>query len=412
MGEGSDLNRWEAFPDAGFYAQMESGVTLQDYVPRHECVRLIGISPLSFIQNMYAQETGCQTYIIDVSWKDLTKLAIQTGDFLLLHVLDSFRASADYDFLDNWIELVHDISPTVTDSYAYSAFTNELPTYLIIKSFKILNSPVIIPPLLPEKLASPAPQFGHGTLTAFHVGQGMCSLFSYGADHFLLDAGAGTPVNRAAYKSGYHVDLSRFYNDLENMTFDKTLTAIISHSDSDHWRLLEWDPILLGHVSSIYLPSGTPSLALRSPQVIGKVKGLSTCAIEFDRNNQLQVFRTDPLHSDKNGEALVVRVLCNGLNALVPGDYVYDRIATDNDRDLATLAYCSYGAIIVPHHGDEASANAVPSSLWWRARAFFSAGTHARYRHPRKASLDAHASAGFTVISDRSCRDIKAFQLL
>jgi hypothetical protein len=54
---------------------------------------------------------------------------------------------------------------------------------------------------------------------------------------------------------------------------------------------------------------------------------------------------------------------------------VYERFIPDTNTRINTLHSVSYTAVVVPHHGDEASGqHVVPSTSV--AKAFFSAGTH------------------------------------
>lgn len=400
-------------PEGGFFAQMDQLEAIQDYLPQQECVRLFGVSVKDFENDTFLEDGGCQTYVIDIEITEFLS-AIQTRRWLDRYLDGGGDVASHID--ENWIFV--DFKPSVnpTFSYAYAAFTESEPQYIDVRAIKFLNRRIKLPALASDR---PLIRPGAGDvakLSAFHVGQGMCSVYTYAEHQFLVDAGAGKPVNREVYRRNYHRDGSQFRNELRTSLSKKNLTAIISHLDSDHWRLLEWDLSICAKVNTIYFPVGTASLALRSSAIVGKVKALDSCTLTFDPNNYLAVFRTNPSLSDKNGEGVVVVAVCDGLPALLPGDYVYERMLSDHDADLQVLASEPYAAVVVPHHGDTASARNVPPALSWRMQtppiAFFSAGTHARYLHPRIVSVAAHAISGFDVVVDNSCPNIIEQRLL
>jgi len=233
---------------------------------------------------------------------------------------------------------------------------------------------------------------------------------------YLFDAGAGTPVNRANYRAGAHASGSPLINQLRPEALAlSSLSAIVSHPDGDHWRLLEWDSSILNAVKTVYLPHGQPALVFSAPNVKAKVKGLIDASFVLSPKSRLDVFRSAPSRSDRNGECLVACAHIDGRTALLSGDYVYDRMANDKREDeaISLLATASFDAVVVPHHGDEASAAVLP----WPAQAsasiaFFSAGTHAGYGHPTNASLTAHDGKGFAVVDNHWCKDVLSLQLL
>lgn len=399
-----------------FYAQIDKRRAIQDYEPRHQCVRLVGISSYDYACNAYLNEDGCLTYIIDISRPDFLKILSNSYTNQEYFSAEEFLEGSGGDVTEWWIYVSYEKASQTTDSYAYMAFIESGPIYLSVRSIRVLDKLVALPPLEVKKPAVFNAGHATGTLSTFHVGQGMCSVYTYAGQQFLLDAGAGKPVTREVYQRNYHLDGSSFKNDLHKVLKpDKRLVAIISHLDSDHWRMLEWDLSLCNHVSEIYFPIGTSFLAMRSAAIVKKVKGLASCTLRFDRRNTLAIYRATPVYSDSNGEGLVVVATCDGYDALLPGDYVYERMLTDLDIDLGILALQSYAAVVVPHHGDTASAKHVPLSSFAGMQfpiAFFSAGTHAKYRHPRHVSLLAHTAQGFTVVADPMCRDIIEKRLL
>ena len=244
----------------------------------------------------------------------------------------------------------------------------------------------------------------------------MCSLLQEvgGTVGYLLDAGAGTPVFRSEYQSGMHANGNAFVNELmtsQRVTGLSSLWAVLSHPDSDHWRLLDWDTTLLSAAQRVFLPSGAPALAFSSPRVKPKVLGSGSVTHHFNVRNSLAVHRSQPVKSDRNGECLVSVVRCDRKVALLSGDYVYDRMTVDGDPAIAAAAAGSLDGVVVPHHGDAASAHSVPSpATTGISPAFFSAGLHAGYGHPTTASINAHAN--FAVVNHHTKDDVKEHPLI
>ena len=410
----------EEFPSNMFYAKIEQGSTIQDYYPLQNCVRLIAVSPSSFQSAAFNLEGGCAIYILDVGGSDLWGSEFSHRRNLTIFPRPRSFWSEDRVFEDDsstsWWEIKYTISSVATGSYAYSAFTSDEPKYLDVSSVKRVKGPAVDPVPL-NNIFSPAPepvmdkQF---KLTAFHVGQGMCSLLSNDKLGYLLDAGAGTPVTRDVYRKKLHRTGVPFVNDLRSaIAGHEKLVAIISHADSDHWRILEWDEDLLAQIEIIYLPAGRPALAFSSPVVKKKIVGIHDISFHLGVTDNLEIHRSAPSVSDKNGESLVAVVTCQQKQALYPGDYVYDRMAVDGNLSIAVLAESRFDAVVVPHHGDEASASVMPwPKVPDESQAFFSAGTHAGYGHPTNASLSAHERKGFVNIDRHTCSHIRAHHLL
>jgi hypothetical protein len=84
---------------------------------------------------------------------------------------------------------------------------------------------------------------------------------------------------------------------------------------------------------------------------------------------------------------------------LLSGDFVYERMSRDRNRAIASMTRDRYDAVVVPHHGDEASsAQVVAPRQPLQSKAFFSAGTHTGYGHPTPASVESHRRKNFMVI--------------
>lgn len=318
-----------------------------------------------------------------------------------------------FDVLEDfWFYIKIEPSTEITDSYAYPAFTEASASYFNVMTVQIVGG-LKLPLLEASHPEHKVVRASRATLSAFHVGQGMCSLYSYGDQRYLLDAGAGTPIKREVYRRRRFQDGTPFINELRTALGENEVIVIISHADSDHWRLLEWDLDLLNQAKVIYFPMGVTNLISRSKQLMGKLQALADHTFRFDSVNALSVYRTSRANTDNNGSALVAEAKCNGRNALVPGDYVYERIKSDSGADLAALAHQAYHAVVVPHHGDSASSREVPTAQKSAGPiAFFSAGTHPTYRHPRQVSLDAHTLAGYQVVNNPGCPHILRHPLL
>ncbi len=400
-------------PEVGFYAQVDKIQAIQDYSPRQSCIRLTGISVGDFQNRAFLEDNGCQTYVIDISLEEFWRAFVPSAGWISYR---GWRQNFVHWIGSYWVFISFKSSKVETNSYAYAAFTESGPQYVIIKKIKILTAKVRLPAVESGQLSIKSHASGAAALSAFHVGQGMCSVYTYAEHQFLLDAGAGKPVTRENYRSNKHRDGALFKNELRVCLNQKNINVIISHLDYDHWCLLEWDLSIFSKLTEIYIPIRTSTLALRSSAIVKKVRALDSCTVVFDQKNYLAVMRTQPYRSNKNGEGLVVVAVCNGLRALLPGDYVYERINSDLNTDLSALSSESYSAVVVPHHGDTASAQFVPpacrSQMQHPAIAFFSAGTHARNRHPRQVSLDAHSDRGYDTVADRECPDIVEQRLL
>jgi beta-lactamase superfamily II metal-dependent hydrolase len=403
-------------PEGQLFAQVESVWAVKDYPPYRSCVRLIGVDRSAFDSESYNSESGCQTYVIDLDWRDVgTHLDwkkgypwFDPGPFI------SNRASPNRQA--NWFKIDFALAPDFANSYAYPAFEAADPTYIHIRAVSRVPGSDVQPLALST---SPAhlPSSAEGTpckLTAFHVGQGMCSVFHASDRGYILDAGAGTPVKRKQYLAGAHDDGMPFVNELRHVVSALSeASAILSHPDSDHWRLLDWDAALLAKMQSVFLPAGEPALAFAAPALKPKVVGIGDQVFNLTSRNWLDVRRSRPAISDKNGECLVTAVHCGQRVALLPGDYVYERMGTDSNVAIVQMAQQRFDAVVVPHHGDEASAAQVVAPRQpLESRAFFSAGNHSGYGHPTPASVAGHRRRDFLVIEDHLCRDVVGRHLL
>lgn len=391
-------------PDGVMYAQVEQARAVQDYVPSLPCVRLVGVDTDSFLTEAFNSDAGCRTYFVDIAWDTL--LATEGATAALRQAWPLFGGPQPpwEDWPSTlWVVLTFSRASDVTGTYAYEIFANANPTYLSLKSLSVVAGPSVLAASASTQV--PTVQTSQNfKLYAYHVGQGMCALLKGQTDGFLLDVGAGTPVTRAAYRAHG----TRFVNELMPATKGLDLQAVISHPDSDHWRLLDWDFSLCAQVKAVYLPSGTAALAFKSPRIKKRVFGLGSTTVTNGPGGAtlFAAHRSQPKVSDRNGESLVVETHCGG-RGLFPGDYVYDRMATDGNPAVNALATSPFDAVMVPHHGDTASASVrVSPRRPGSTPAFFSAGMHSGYGHPASASLKAHKKKRFNNIDNHTCTDI------
>lgn len=423
-------DRLEPFPENTFYAKIDNELAVQDYGDGLLCIRLVAVSKKSFEIEAFNDETGdgCETYIVDISMTDYLA-AWFPEDFH--HILRLYREKTSEIFLvgfisylnysyqsqGDWLRVDFEKSSEAVTSYAYTAFREDEPIYLRVTAITPTPGKAVDPPPTADSnYLFPVATPGATTLlSAFHVGQGMCSLLEGGDVGYLFDAGAGTPLKKGAYRRGLTRTGAVLANDLGTATASLRLVAIISHPDSDHWRLLEWDAGLAAKVDAIFVPAGTSNLAFSSPLTKKKVFGLGDKFISFSANSVIDVSRSKPKtrHLTTNTDALVVTVEVAGKKALIPGDYVYGEMPYDNAPRIANIPQQMFDAVVVPHHGDQASSKDVPSPRFpAQSVAFFSAGDNLGYGHPTTASRTAHQKKGYKNIVNNLCEHIIGVKLL
>ncbi|MDT4863190.1 hypothetical protein FQZ97_978840 [compost metagenome] len=145
--------------------------------------------------------------------------------------------------------------------------------------------------------------------------------------------------------------------------------------------------------------------------MMNKVIGIASQKWNLNSTSNLFLFRSDPQLLDSNGDCLITVFKRDEKLVLAAGDYVYARFAADNNSNIAALSRKVFSAVVVPHHGDAASANAVLSSKAG-AKAFFSAGTHQGYGHPTAVSLNAHKAARYAIVNNPTEADIVRVRLM
>lgn len=403
--------------DETFYCQVETHVATKDYLRHGRCVRLIGVRPEEFSES--ALNDGVSTFTIDLDYWDfcLESLGLGWPKYISRKqcaLVDS--RDNDHQYQGTWYQLDVTFGKQGKGGkgYLYRTFSEEKEKYFTIKSLKRS----IEQPTLPQFGVSASRELGQPLAGAksrgrqfdfdtFHVGQGMCSLVHNGSTGVLLDAGAGKPVTREAYMGKtIQNDLAQIVGELEEVI------AVISHADLDHWRLLGWDSALCSKVSKIYVPTGAKSLALRDKTVLSKIVQLGDHHWPLPGGSTLSVYRSAPSSRDDNGECLVSVFERGDQRVLAAGDYVYKRFKSDKNPNIKKLHDLSYSAVVVPHHGDKASANCIVRAASPEAKAFFSAGTHQGWHHPTPESLGAHTAKNFVNISTPSEPNIMKVNLL
>lgn len=343
------------------------------------CLRLIGARPRD-IETLEIGE-GINTFSVDIGPSDWVRTWLR-----LCGTPDS--CDMCYKCFGAWIR-VTGRENREGPSFFYPAFGLDAPTRFEVTSLEVVNGPAI-PPFPAWRPPSELDRNSQYTLVSFNVGQGMASLVYNDRQGFLLDAGAGTPIKRPGYPT-------LTTNDLAHLCKGKALKLILSHGDSDHWRLLAWDDVLRDAIDEIIVPSGMRSIAFFDKRVKHKTRQLSGDErVDLGGACELCLHRSRPLHLTSNNDGLVSIFRKEGEQALVPGDYVYREMTRDGNPAIGRLPGESTKAVVVPHHGDEASANDVPPAAPG-AIAFFSAGDHAGYQHPKAVAVQKHLAAHYTL---------------
>ena len=401
-----------------YFCQIDSYQATKDYLRNGRCIRLFGVESVEFSNQAF--EDGVTTFVIDIDYWEfcIRTLGLKHAGLLTKRACESIDNRAEnLEHRNIWYRVQVEFCERAS-GYVYRAFSEEKERYFKLKSIESLPTTPESSNFcaLPKESLNPLPTFltsivpskptsvlsnNHFVFETFHVGQGMCSLVHNGHMGILLDVGAGKPVTRQAYLAGtINNELQTTVKNLES------LDLVISHLDSDHWRILGWDSSLRDKVRS-----GERSLPLKDKEIKAKIKPLGNQAWKLCSQTYLHLLRSKPSSQDSNGNCLVAIFERNGERVLAAGDYVYERFASDKNAGISDLHNHKYAAVVVPHHGDAASANnIVPAAQ--RALAFFSAGTHQGYGHPTDQSLTAHTKAKYRQIEDHTKSDIVRVPLL
>ena len=402
-----------------FICQVETYLGTKEYARHGRCVRLIGIDIQEYPALMDSQSEGVTTFILELDFWEFFMQEFGVRRWWKVAQLhgEIDRLESELNSDRQWYHVELEVVTQSAD-YFYRTFSEDAPTYVGAKRFQKVDitnfggagiatagaltmcsksapshanlSQVGIDYLTVPRLG------GEYVFDAFHVGQGMCSLVHNEHVGLLLDAGAGKPVTRALYLD----KVQPLQNNLRALVMPlKCVRMVASHTDYDHWKLLAWDPLLLDKIEKILVPDRTNHLLFKDQAIIDKCLGIQSATIILDNNTSLTLHRAAPSYLDSNGDCLVAVFEREGQQVLAPGDYVYSRFKSDGTPAIQGLLVSSYEAVIVPHHGDKASADDVVTPASTHAKAFFSAGTHQGYKHPTDESRLAHNAAKFVEIS-------------
>lgn len=402
-----------------YICQIDTYFAVKDYQRKGRCLRLIGISESDFLNADFERTgDGVKTFTFDLSYWTYCREVLGKNTWLTTNatrVIDSKEGTIQ-DRL-KWYRLEIVWGSRKRDGYGYATFSDSPPRYFEMKScspgamqrdLPPLGDPLVsfvlggpVGPSTKPRAAGSLVDADPFSFHAFHVGQAMCSLVKNSKRGFLLDAGAGTPVTRPRYlKGSIKNELTAEWSTLDS------LDLILSHADVDHWRLLSWDKELLKAINRVYVPKDAKSIAWHDSVLIKKIQPIGDMIFPLSSHDSIRVWRSKPKKSDDNGECLVIEYISVSGSALVPGDYVYSRFATDGCQGLRKLRSKRYDAVIVPHHGDAHSSELIVRPRSKESMAFFSAGNHKKFNHPTALSREKHQKAGFVEICDNLQKDI------
>ncbi|MBK0416990.1 hypothetical protein JD974_21530 [Chromobacterium haemolyticum] len=389
-------------------AQVESFFERKEYQRSGKCIRFTAIKEDCISQ--LSQSDGVTTLTIDLSYWEFWN-----------HILQTRRIGERHQFEINerqhhtWYKLEVIWDDHIKHGYTYPTFGNEPPQYFRLLSCTPIDAITLkSSPQLKNK-TWPITQSNNQKndsweFLSFYVGQGMCSLIKNKQHGILIDAGAGTPIIRKDYqKKSFKDELAE---ELKNID---CISLILSHLDQDHWRLIAWNKNILNKIQTIHIPSNSQKLIKKDKNIISKInEEKKDFIIQLSSTEKLEIFRSIPLHKSNNTDCLV-SLFTNRNNeiALQSGDYVYEDMSKDKNNKISNLNKKTYNAIVVPHHGDQASAINIPSPATPnKALAFFSAGNHKGYKHPNQKSIDEHKKSGYNIKHPNTTQSIIKYKLI
>lgn len=407
------------------YARLETPFGLKEYQRGGRCVRFIGIKPKEF--KSLDEDGGVIVRTIDISYWRFCDL-MHIGRWPLLRTRESLQEDSNAaiqftaDWYKPWYELTFEWCEDGGDGYTYPSFGKANPRYFKLLAILTIDAgPSLTEPRQSGSLKytanaqtwnqqSPVSNVNSAwSLNAYHVGQGMCALLTNGTEGWLFDAGAGTPILRPKYLAGLRIN--HILDDIKPLS---NIKMVLSHADQDHWRLLGWGDTLANKVSEIFVPHGAKSLVYKDKAIMNKCRNSTGFQVNLTNGGKIDVHRSSPSKSSDNTQCLVsVYTSVSGESVLLSGDYVYSGMASDSCGGVSALAFQTFAAVVVPHHGDLASAMQVYSpQMNQHSKAFFSAGNHKLYGHPTCKSIDEHKKAGFNVVSSPNCSNIQRVNLI
>lgn len=402
------------FREVEFLAQVDTFHARKDYQRGGRCIRFVAIHKKD--EEALLSDSGVSTYIVDLSLWDFNRM-VKSKE--LMELDDEAENQGLY-----YIKGV--IGGKVNSGYFYETFSREEPTYFNLMECSLVHSSSVTQQLIYDDEAIINYDFYYedslneatidieSTVSwefhTFHVGQGMCSLVTNGTVGVLLDAGAGKPIKRGGYqKNNYKFIHNELWCLIEGLSM---LIVVISHPDHDHWRILSWDTRISDKLGLVVVPHNTKSIAWKDSAIKDKVVNISGAFNFITQSSVLECYRSVPSRITSNNECLVsLYVNRRGGVILQSGDYVYSEMMTDSNPTIRNLATKCYDAVVVPHHGDSASAFNIFNPVNILSKAFFSAGDHDGYGHPTKESINEHTVKGYDIICDNTLSYIKAVQL-
>ncbi len=396
----------QVLQEGTLYCQLES-LNAESEHNEMRCVRLMGVQPHDFDIRQF--EDGISAYTIDIQQNIFSRETSYEDEISIERCPIYEDCDICHRIFDEWFE-VRFQSDSHGESFVYQCFGSEAPGQVSVQSVKRVAG-FTLPSFPSSPLINLNQQLGW-KCSSFEVGQGMSSIIYSDKDALLIDAGAGTPIKRPNYLNG---TLTSY--DLRSIVSSRNVNFFLSHGDADHWRMLGWDTALRNVISSFIVPAGMRQIAFFDKTVKSRVQQCASHipTITLGPATSLNIYRTSPTRLTSNNDGLVAVFEKNGHRVLIAGDCVYDELLKDSDPVVNSLATNSYSAIVVPHHGDAASAGSVPRALampGYSPRAFFSAGNHSGYGHPNGASLRAHIAQGFTNLSQQNPSGISEVVLI
>lgn len=395
-----------------FICTFEKEYAAMDY-GNGDCIRLIAFDRLLINGN----SENIETFFVDIETKFFEEIKSVNGKKYTHRFMESFKDGRCYILLKCYHFLTE-------DAYYYRAFnlpddsesTKCHPIKIESLSFQSINNYkikdyLLILDIIGLAIKTPSKKIdlsldNNIVLKAYQVGQGMCSLLHNSKQGYLIDCGIGTPFKKQHYKNILNNNL---LDDIKNLS---SISLILSHLDSDHYRLISWDAFLLSKIDSIYIPCGVSGIICKDVLINNKIHHCESIKLQMNIGN-LQSYRTNPnnISCKKNDNALVTLITTTKECILYPADYSYYHMKNDMNKNINLLASLKYSFIIVPHHGDKNSAKDIFSPKNVSALAFFSAGDNEKYKHPTKASIDAHSKLGYIPIEDRYLEDLESIKV-
>lgn len=363
-----------------------------------------GISLIGFdIDNLKNNQKIISLFSLDICHKDLNSVKSKKNNLYIPYFRDSF-------FRNHMFAILTTEPNPSGDSYKYLAYGNESISRFRIKSisFQQYNTPRfhnaekvlnIVNKMPPQTKGDVNHKYDDDfLLNSYTVGQGMCSLLHNGDVGYLLDAGAGTPVTRKNYLD------KKIINELsEDIKRLNKLYLILSHLDSDHFRIIRWDSTILSKIDTIFIPFNLPWIDSSEKSISGKVAAIKKLSVTSN-NLALNAFRTEHYKksAEKNDNELVTHIVLSDKHILFPGDYSYNKITKDKNSSISVLTQLKYHLLLVPHHGDKDSQYQIPPPQNDNSLAYFSAGNHKSWCHPNAESLDEHKLLGYNNRVDKT----------